>query len=257
MGTNPDSTYRLDEIDRRIIHALMQDARNTSAAAIADEIGVSGATVRNRIAALEERGIIREYNVTVDFEQAGGALMSIFYCQASRDSIEAIARKIGTIPGVINARELIGTRANLHVLAVGSNTTELRQIGRKIERLDVEVVDEALLQNEFDFPYTPFAPDKRQSQQPLTDYVSLTGGAEVVEMTVREGAPIADYTVHEAVEADLLDDEALIIAVERDDEILTPHGDTTIQINDIVTILLPEGSSSKSVEAFDPSKVVN
>lgn len=52
--THSDSDYRLDELDRRILHALMDDGRNTTAASIADAAGVSGATVRNRIRNLED-----------------------------------------------------------------------------------------------------------------------------------------------------------------------------------------------------------
>jgi len=65
-------SHHLDEIDRRILHALMSDARNTSAPMIAEGLNVSAATVRNRIERLEEEGVIRGYTAIVDFEQADG-----------------------------------------------------------------------------------------------------------------------------------------------------------------------------------------
>lgn len=43
-----DAGYRVDEIDRRIIHALMTNARETSAPMIAEEVTVSAGTILNR-----------------------------------------------------------------------------------------------------------------------------------------------------------------------------------------------------------------
>jgi len=63
---------RLDEIDRRIIHALMDDARTISAPTIAEELNVSPGTIRNRIAQLEENGVITGYHASIDFERAEG-----------------------------------------------------------------------------------------------------------------------------------------------------------------------------------------
>ncbi|SFB70255.1 transcriptional regulator, AsnC family [Halobiforma haloterrestris] len=253
MGDGNGSGYRLDEIDRRIIHALMADARNTSAPAIAEEVSVSGATIRNRIAQLEDHGIIEGYHATVDFEHADGSLMNLFMCHAPFGEVEGVARKIGTIPGIINVRELMGGRINLHVLAVGTDTTDLRRVGRELERLGVEIEDEFLLQNEHDFPYAPYGPADGRRREPLADYISLTGGAEVVEVTVQEDAPIAGRTLEEAAENDIVDDDTLVVAIERDDAVITPHGDTEIQPNDVVTVFSPSESDEPTLRGFDGS----
>ncbi|ARS89387.1 Lrp/AsnC family transcriptional regulator [Natrarchaeobaculum aegyptiacum] len=246
--------YRLDEIDRRIVYALMADARNTSAPAIAEDVSVSGATIRNRIAQLEEHGIIEGYHATVDFEHADGSLMNLFLCHAPFGDVEGAARRIGSIPGVINVRELMGGRMNLHVLAVGTDTSDLRRIGRELENLEVEIEDEFLLQNEHNFPYAPYGPADQRRLEPLADYISLTGGAEVVEVTVHEAAPIAGTTLEDAAEAGILDDGTLVIAIERDDAMLTPHGDTVVQPQDVVTVFSPDGAGEPALNAFrDPS----
>ena len=248
MGKNGE--YRLDEIDRRIIHSLMGDARNTTAAAIAEKVSVSDATIRNRITQLEEHGILTGYHTTVDFEDADGSLMNLFLCHAKFGDVEAVARKVGTIPGVINVRELMGGRMNLHVLAVGQNTSELRQVGRELEQAGVEIEDEFLLQEEFHFPYSPYGPADEHRRQPLADYLSLAGGAELVELTVHEEAPITGYTLAEATEEGILDTGTLVIAIERDDAVLTPQGETVIKANDIVTVFSPDNHEKPSVEAF-------
>ncbi|ELY94201.1 AsnC family transcriptional regulator [Natrialba hulunbeirensis JCM 10989] len=250
MGDGSGGSYRLDEIDRRIIYALMSDARNTSAPAIAEQVSVSGATIRNRIAQLEEHGIIDGYHATVDFEHADGSLMNLFLCHASFGEVEGVARRIGTIPGVINVRELMGGHMNLHVLAVGTDTADLRRIGRELEQLDVAIEDEFLMQTEHDFPYTPYGPADGRRREPLADYISLTGGAEVVEITVHEDAPIAGRTLESAADDDVLEDETLVVAIERDDTVITPHGDTEIRPHDVVTVFSPDGTNEPALTAF-------
>lgn len=48
--------YRVDKIDKRILYYLAQDARNTTAREIAEEVDVSPGTVGNRIEKLENSG---------------------------------------------------------------------------------------------------------------------------------------------------------------------------------------------------------
>ena len=51
--------HRVDEVDKRILYRLAQDARNTATSDIAEEMDVTSATIRNRIEQLEEQGILR------------------------------------------------------------------------------------------------------------------------------------------------------------------------------------------------------
>ncbi|AEH35681.1 Lrp/AsnC family transcriptional regulator [Halopiger xanaduensis] len=250
MTERTGGDYRLDEIDRRIVYALMGDARNTAAPAIAEEVSVSPATIRNRIAKLEEHGVIEGYHATVDFERADGSLMNLFLCHAPFDEVEGLARRVGTVPGVVNVRELMGGRMNLHVLAVGTDTSDLRRIGRELEKMNVEIEDEFLLQNEHTFPYAPYGPADGRRREPLTDYISLTGGAEVVEVTVAEDAPIAGRTLEEADDDGILDDHTLVIAIERDDDVITPHGDTEIRPYDVVTVFSPTDADEPALRGF-------
>lgn len=62
--THGDEGYRLDELDRRIVYALMRDGR-TTATSIAEDANVSGATVRNRIERLEDHDVITGYRADV------------------------------------------------------------------------------------------------------------------------------------------------------------------------------------------------
>lgn len=242
--------YRLDEIDRRIIYELMRDARNTSAPSIADQVNVSPGTIRNRISQLEEHGIIRGYTVGVDFEHADGHLTNLYVCNAPVSERKPLAREASAVPGVINVRELMTGRRNLHILAVGADTEALRRVTRALSRLGIEIEDETLLEAETHSPYGSFGPDEELQTGDATDFISLAGDANVVDVTVPNDAPIVDDSLAEAVEADVLDDDSLVIAIERGDRVLTPNGRTVVRPDDIVTVLSRSGNTDNVLEAF-------
>ena len=245
-----DADYRLDEIDRRIIHALMVDARNTSAPMVAEEVNVSAGTIRNRINQLEAAGVIRGYHADVDFERTDRRLTNLFMCNAPFADRETVAGRVRTIDGVVNVRELMGGRMNLHVLAVGENTADLRRIGRSLSELGIEIEDEVLVQNEAFYPYEPFGPEEGGTSKTLADFISLAGGSEVVEVTVRTDAPLAGVRLEDAGSEGFLDEETLVIAIERDGSVLTPRGETEIRPDDIVTVFSRGGVSGETIDAF-------
>jgi trk system potassium uptake protein TrkA len=76
--------------------------------------------------------------------------------------------------------------------------------------------------------------------------------AEVFEITVSDGAPIAGKTLHEAAEADLFPDDVLIVAIERDgqDPPLTPRGGTEIQVGDLLTVYSGFGAEPELTDIF-------
>jgi DNA-binding Lrp family transcriptional regulator len=248
-------SYRLDEIDRRIVYALMRDARNTSAPAIADQVNVSPGTVRNRIDQLEDHGVIQSYTTAIDFEQADNHLTNLYVCTVPVSERKSLAREASSVPGVINVRELMTGRGNLHVLAVGENTEELRRVARMLSGLGIEVEDEILVEGETHTPYAGFGPDGEVAASEPTDMISLTGDATVADLTVQPDAPIVDLTLEEAVQEGILDEESLVIAIERGDEVLTPHGTTTIRADDIVTVLCRGGDTDRISNAFVTDEV--
>lgn len=243
-------THRLDEIDRRILHALMDDARNTSASTLATAAGVSGATIRNRIHKLEDTGVIRGYTTQVDFELVGGKLTNLYLCDVPITEREALAYEARAIPGVINVRTLMTGRRNLHVLAVGDNTSDLRRVARRLTDLGIHIEDEDLVEGELFAPYGPFDPDDGELAPEANDFISLTGNANVVKVTVQAEAPIATLTLEDAAQQGILDEETLVIAIERDDLELTPHGDTVVHPDDVVTILSRAGENADALSAF-------
>lgn len=250
--SNPDSesAYRLDEIDRRIIYELMTDARSSSVPKIAEAVGVSPGTIRRRIEQLEDEGIITGYHAHIDFEHTSGRLTTLFMCSVPFADRESVARAASTIPGVTNIRVLMGGQRNVHVLTVGEDTADLRRIGTSLSEIGIEIEEEMLVEHDELQAYAPFSPTETTQQTLPADFISLSGDSEITELTVRTDAPIAGMTISEAVERDVLNGDPLIIAIERDGDILTPHGDTRIHPADIVAIFSRGGVDDQTVNAF-------
>jgi len=143
-------------------------------------------------------------------------------CNAPVSERESVAQRAQIIPGVINIRELLTGRRNLHVLAVGTDTEDLRRIARSLSDLGIEIEDEVLVQNETTQSYAPFGPATETQEALLTDFVSLSGDAEVAEVTVDRDAAIAGMSLQEAARRETFTDDTLVIAIERDDTVLTP-----------------------------------
>ena len=112
----------LDDVDRSVLYMLQRDARNTTAQEIADRAGVSASTVRNRIDQLEADGIIQGYHPEINYEAANLPLQVTFIVSAPPAKLEEHSEKLRGIQGVIDVREMLTGRRNLHVDVVGTST---------------------------------------------------------------------------------------------------------------------------------------
>jgi len=242
--------HRLDEIDQRILHALMDDARNTSAPMIAEDLHVSPGTVRNRIERLEKEGVIQGYTATVNFERADGRLTSVYMCTVPAAERERLALAAQAIPGVINVRVLMAGRRDLQVVAVGEDTEDLREIARSLSELDIRIEDEELVQTEIRSPYEPFGSDDSSQSPETTDIVTLPDGTDVVEVVVSPAAAVVGQSLGTAREEGMLDPDAVVVSIERDGEILRPTGGTAIEADDVVTLLPRETDKTEMLDAF-------
>ncbi|GGM51124.1 potassium channel family protein [Haloarcula argentinensis] len=78
------------------------------------------------------------------------------------------------------------------------------------------------------------------------------GEAEVFEISVAEGAPIIGKTLEEADVAGFLPPSMVVVAVERDGEIIIPRGNTQIAEDDLVTVFSKDGLTNEVIEPFKP-----
>lgn len=90
------------------------------------------------------------------------------------------------------------------------------------------------------------------SRPAIVDYMRISDQAEVFEISVREHAPIAGKTLTEVGEEELLSEEVLIVAIERESEErpLTPRGDTRIEPGDLLTVYSAFGADPEITDLF-------
>ncbi len=151
---------RLDDLDRRIVYELQSDARHVSSSDIAEVAGVSASTVRNRIRKLEASGIIRGYDVDIDYEAAGYQLYTKIICTAPIEQREGLAKDALEVPGVVAVREIMTGERNVYINAVGEDHDDLNEVAQQLDALGLEVSDEQLIRNEYVCPYHGFSGDE-------------------------------------------------------------------------------------------------
>jgi trk system potassium uptake protein TrkA len=86
----------------------------------------------------------------------------------------------------------------------------------------------------------------------IVDSMQVGDTAEVFEITVTDDAPIADTTLIEADKNGLLDEDTLIVAIERDDAEtpITPRGQTRIEPGDLLTVYSGAGATPALTDIF-------
>ena len=131
----------LDEVDRGILYLLQRDARHTTAADIAEHVGVSASTVRNRIDRLEAEGVIEGYRPVVDYERASFPLRTMFVITAPPTEREEYGEKLMEVDGVIGVREVLTGRRNVYAEVVGTLTSDIARITDAIHELGLEIED--------------------------------------------------------------------------------------------------------------------
>ena len=93
----------------------------------------------------------------------------------------------------------------------------------------------------------------RAVQRPsIVDYMRVGDTAEVFEIAVAEDAPVAGLTLGEADDRDLLGDDMLIVAVEREsaEAPITPRGETRIKHGDLLTVYSGTGATPEVTDIF-------
>lgn len=149
----------LDETDRGILHMLQEDARNHSAADIADQVGVTANTVRNRIRRLEARGIVNGYVPLIDYEQAGYQLEVDMICTAPITDRSTLADKALEVEGVVHVRERMTGRRNVIATAVTAENDTLTAIASRLDDIGLTIEAEELVKNDHVQPFDHFGLD--------------------------------------------------------------------------------------------------
>ena len=146
----------VDGVDRAILYALQEDARNMSSGDIAERTGTSDSTVRKRIQRLEDDGVIKGYSADVDYQRSGYPLRMLLYCTASIPERGDMLPEILAIDGVISVQELVTGEQNLLVTAVGESDDDITPVAQKLLDMGLGVADEVLVRSHETTPFGEF-----------------------------------------------------------------------------------------------------
>ena len=105
-----DVRIGLDDLDRRLLASLQQDARRSSAE-LARELKLSGPGLQKRLRRLEDRGVIRGYATVVNREAVGLDLLCFIHIMLAHhrpDSIKRFPDRIRKMPEVLECHFLTG-----------------------------------------------------------------------------------------------------------------------------------------------------
>lgn len=148
--------YEMDDVDRGILHALQEDARRITTGEMAERVGVSSSTVRNRIDNLEESGIITGYHPEIDYERAGYELHVNFSCLANSEVRERVTRDALGVDGVIETNELLGEEVDLTIEAIAEDATMLERIHDDVADLPLEIRGTSVYRDRYVQPFDHF-----------------------------------------------------------------------------------------------------
>jgi Lrp/AsnC family transcriptional regulator, leucine-responsive regulatory protein len=121
----------LDDTDRAVVRALQANARATYTE-IGKAVGLSAASVHERVHRLETRGVISGYHAAVDPELLGLGVLSLVSVLPS-DSMDAAATgaALAAIPQVETAYSVAGEDSHLLVV----RTRSIAELSEVLQRL--------------------------------------------------------------------------------------------------------------------------
>ncbi|MEW2548532.1 Lrp/AsnC family transcriptional regulator [Streptomyces sp. NPDC047002] len=138
---------KFDAVDRALLRALQEDARQTNRD-LAAKTGVSPSTSLERVRLLRERGAITGYHAAVDLDAVGRpvqALISVRIRPPARPAIEGFRNWAARLPEVIGLFVTSGSHDFLlHVAVPDVNGVYAFVIDRLTERREVADVQTTL-----------------------------------------------------------------------------------------------------------------
>ncbi len=124
---------KLDEIDRRILELLSDDARRTIAD-IAGRVNLSPAPVKRRIDRLQNSGVIAGYTVVLDHAMLGPSIDAFTELRFAGDAdIDEILRAVEAIPEIQDVFTMAGDPDALLRIRV-DDVEHLREVVNRLRR---------------------------------------------------------------------------------------------------------------------------
>ncbi|GAB3697440.1 Lrp/AsnC family transcriptional regulator [Halorubrum pallidum] len=155
----------VDDVDKAILYALQEDARNMSSGDIAERTGTSDSTVRKRIQRLESDGVIKGYSASVNYQRSGYPLRMLLYCTATIPQRGDMIPDILEIDGVVSVQELVTGEQNLLVTVVGESDDDITPVAQELLDMGLTVADEVLVRTHETTPFGKFNSGTRSTDE--------------------------------------------------------------------------------------------
>jgi DNA-binding Lrp family transcriptional regulator len=104
---NYGSSHKVDDVDRKIIRLLQEDARK-SFNKIAESLGIAVGTAYNRVKNLEDRGILQGYTVMLDSAKLGYSLTGLILIEAEGRYLPEVENELAKLDEVICIYDITG-----------------------------------------------------------------------------------------------------------------------------------------------------
>ncbi len=99
MTASAQHSVHLDKVDARVVEALRADGR-MSVNELAARTNVSRATAYQRLARLQEAGVIRRFTVELDPRKVGLPIAALVLVSVAQHSWRAVGERLRQLPGV-------------------------------------------------------------------------------------------------------------------------------------------------------------
>ena len=136
----------LDDIDKKILNVLSKEAK-LSFRDVSKKVGISPATVMNRVRLLEKEGIIKRYAASINYEKAGYDVGVVIHVRVSKGRLMDVEKKIASDPHVVSLYDITG-HFDAIVVAYFKNRRALDNFLKKIQTYDfVERTETVIILN--------------------------------------------------------------------------------------------------------------
>ena len=120
----------LDEKDNQIVNFLLKDARLTYSD-IGSQIGLTRVAVKNRVKALESKGIIRGYHAEIDPLVAPEMMVFVIFVETTPEAYEPVTEKLKAERCVVTLCQTSDDSC-LHGICTVENIQQMRAFARRM-----------------------------------------------------------------------------------------------------------------------------
>ena len=125
--------FELDNKDKRILN-ILQDNSRTSYLHIADELGISEATVRYRLKNLIAKGVITKFTVLLDPKKIGYSTTGILMVKIESNSFEEASKQISDLTETYHVFQNTG-EYNIVTVVHAHDLEHLSDLRKRVEMM--------------------------------------------------------------------------------------------------------------------------